>query len=109
MGLTTSILGLPENIFYQAIDRFQGSWAASAFALMDGFLMHRQTASPRMAEHLNSIRLFSNIINTGWLAWDALQLFNSFCAKDFSALTAKEIHPGRTAVVAVLAAGLSWL
>jgi hypothetical protein len=88
MALITQVLHASENIFYQAISRFQGSWLAPTSALVDSGLVYGQTVSPHMSSHTNSISLFSSIINTGWIAWDAFTLSSAFQTKEVSLLSA---------------------
>ena len=77
MGVVKQILHLPENVFYQTIYHFQVSWAASASAFLDSALIYGQSATPRLAEHLSITRLFSTIVNGGWLACEAIELFRA--------------------------------
>jgi hypothetical protein len=88
MALITQVLHAPENIFYQAISRFQGSWLAPTSALVDSGLVYGQTVSPHMSSHTSSISLFSSIVNTGWITWDVFTLSSAFETKEVSLLSA---------------------
>jgi len=87
MGVVKQILHLPENVFYQTIYHFQVSWAASASAFLDSALIYGQSATPRLAEHLSITRLFSTIVNGGWLACEAIELFRALQGKNIFLFT----------------------
>ncbi len=87
MSVATQILRLPENVFYQAIYHFQLSWAASASTLLDSALTYGQSVTPRLAEHLSVVRLFSTIVNSGWLACEAIELFRVLQGKNIFLFT----------------------
>jgi hypothetical protein len=74
----------PENIFYQAIQQSQWSWVAGATTVLDSALTFGPRFSLHLSNNLYPARLFLNIVNTGWLTWDIVQLAKIFESKNIT-------------------------
>lgn len=96
--LLTDGLKLGENIFYQAIDRFSLSWAVSASTGIDAALMYNQSRH-HLADNVQKIRLLSNVLNTGWIVWDAIELYRAFGSKEVVPFDARKSMIGKALIL----------